>query len=94
MNRSWLSLTTLLAVFPLVANSAEPAKFDEATRAPYSSGLPKSRNGKSIAEMKKKVQESWDKIVFKKDDKPLRYVVTFATDAGDFEVELWPDVAP
>ena len=94
MNRSWLSLTTLLAVFPLVANSAEPAKFDEATRAPYSSGLPKSRNGKSIEEMKKKVQESWDKIVFKKDDKPLRYLVTFTTDAGDFEVELWPDVAP
>ena len=94
MNRAWLSTAVLLTVFPLVAVSAEPAKFDTATRAPYSSGPSKSRNGKSIADMKKKVQDSWDKIVFKKDGKPLEYVVTFATDAGDFEVELWPDVAP
>ena len=94
MNRALLSLASLLAVFPLVASSAEPAKFDEATRAPYSSVPSKSRNGKTIAEMKQKVQESWDKIVFKKDDKPVEYVVTFTTDAGEFEVELWPDVAP
>ena len=66
MDRALLSLAALLAVFPLVASSAEPAKFDEATRAPYSSVPSKSRNGKTIAEMKQKVQESWDKIVFKK----------------------------
>ena len=94
MNRAWLSLAVLLAVFPSVAGSADLADFDKATRAPYSPVPSKSRNGKSIAEMKQKVQKSWDGIVFTKDDRPVEYIVTFATDAGDFEVELWPDVAP
>ena len=94
MNRTWLMLAAFVAVSPLIASSAEPAKFDEATRAPYSRGPAKSRNGKSIAEMKQKVQASWDGIVFRKDGKPLEYLITFTTDAGEFQIELWPDVAP
>lgn len=90
----FLLLAFVASVVPALADAADPAPFEEATRAPYTSVPEKSRNGKSIAEMKKKVQESWDKIVFKKDGKPVDYVVTFATDAGDFEIELWPDVAP
>lgn len=90
----FLLLAVVASALPLNTNAAEPAKFDDATRAPYTRAPEKSRNGKSIAEMKKNVQESWDKIVFKKDDKPVEYVVTFSTDAGDFQVELWPDVAP
>jgi hypothetical protein len=39
-----------------VAPAAEPASFAEATRAPYRPGDDKSRNGKSIAEMKKQVE--------------------------------------
>lgn len=89
-----LLLTVVASIVPSLADAAEPAKFDEATRAPYSSVSEKSRNGKSIADMKKKVQESWDKIVFKKDGKPVDYIVTFSTDAGDIDVEMWPDVAP
>jgi peptidyl-prolyl cis-trans isomerase B (cyclophilin B) len=89
-----LLLAVLASVLPSKSYAAEPAKFDEATRAPYTSVPEKSRNGKSIAEMKKKVQESWDKIVFNKDGKAVEYVVTFSTDAGDFQVEVWPDVAP
>ncbi len=90
----FLLLVTIASVMPLNAKAAEPAKFEDATRAPYSPAPEKSRNGKSIADLKKKVQESWDKIVFKKDGKPVNYIVTFATDAGDIEVEMWPDVAP
>lgn len=89
-----LSIAFLASTVTALSHAAEPAPFEEATRAPYTSVPEKSRNGKSIAEMKKKVQESWDKIVFKKDGKPVDYVVTFVTDAGDFTVELWPDVAP
>jgi peptidyl-prolyl cis-trans isomerase B (cyclophilin B) len=89
-----LLLAVVASIVPSLADAAEPAKFDEATRAPYSSVSEKSRNGKSIADMKKKVQESWDKIVFKKDGKPVDYIVTFSTDAGDIDVEMWPDVAP
>ncbi len=94
MNCRFLLLAIVASVFPLNSNAAEPAKFEDATRAPYTSAPEKSRNGKSIADMKKKVQESWDKIEFKKDGKAVEYVVTFSTDVGDFQVELWPDVAP
>ena len=90
----FLLLAFIASIVPSLAEAVEPAPFDEATRAPYSSVSEKSRNGKSIAEMKKKVQEQWDKIVFKKDGKPVDYVVTFSTDAGDIQVEMWSDVAP
>ena len=90
----FLLLTVLASALPIKSNAAEPAKFEEATRAPYTSAPETSINGKSIADMKKNVQESWDKIVFRKDGKPVKYVVTFSTDVGDFQVELWPDVAP
>jgi peptidyl-prolyl cis-trans isomerase B (cyclophilin B) len=94
MLRRLLCLAILASALPLVSNAAEPAKFDEATREPYTGAPEKSRNGKSIAEMKKKVQESWDRIAFSKDGKAVEYIVTFSTDAGDFQVEMWPDVAP
>lgn len=90
----FLLFAVLAAALPLKSNAAEPVKFKDATRAPYTSVPEKSRNGKSIADMKKKVQESWDKIVFKKDGKAVEYIVTFSTEAGDFQVEVWPDVAP
>lgn len=86
--------TVLLSAFSMVASAAEPTPFSEATRDPYSAPPQKSRNGKSIADMKKKVQELWDGIVFKKDGQEIEYLLTFSTDAGDFQVELWPDVAP
>lgn len=89
-----LLLTFGVVFVSLVASAAEPAKFSEATRSPYTSPPAKSINGKSIADMKQKVEERWDGIIFQKDGKPVEYVVTFATDAGDFQVELWPDVAP
>ena len=89
-----LLLVILVSILPLNSDAAEPAKFEDATRAPYTSVAEKSRNGKSIADMKKKVQEQWDKIVFKKDGKAVEYIVTLSTDAGDFHVEVWPDVAP
>lgn len=72
----------------------EPEKFSEATRRPYSSPPVKSINGKTIAGMKQKVEAMWDGIVFEKDGRPVEYIVTFETEAGDFQVELWPDVAP
>ena len=90
----FLLLATLLSTVSLTGIAAEPAKFDEATRSPYTDPPGKSRNGKSIVDMKKKVEELWDGIVFKKDDKPVEYLVTFSTDAGDFQIEMWPDVAP
>ena len=89
-----LLLLAAFALLPLATHAAEPTKFDEATREPFSDVAEKSLNGKSIADMKKKVQEHWDKIVFKKDDKPVEYIVTFSTDAGDIQVEMWSDVAP
>lgn len=89
-----LLLAAFLSTSSMMAFAAEPAPFDEATRAPYSPPPQKSRNGKSIADMKQKVQQLWDKIVFSKDGKQIEYLLTFSTDAGDFQVELWPDVAP
>lgn len=89
-----LILAAIASVVPFSANAADPAKFEDATRAPYSSVAEKSRNGKSIADMKKNVQAQWDKIIFKNNGKAVEYIVTFSTDAGDFQVEVWPDVAP
>ena len=80
------SLTATLA--------AEPATFAEATRAPYRPGEDKSRNGKSIAEMKKQVEKLWSTFEFEKDGKPVPQVVTLTTDIGDVTIELWTDVAP
>jgi len=89
-----LLLAVCVCSLSCVASAVEPAKFADATRAPYSSPPVKSRNGKSIADMKKKVEQLWDGIVFKKAGKAVEYVVTFSTDAGDFQVEMWSDVAP
>ena len=47
----FLLLATLLSTVSLTGIAAEPAKFDEATRSPYTDPPGKSRNGKSIVDM-------------------------------------------
>lgn len=85
----------VLVLSALVPSSAaEPDSFENATRAPYRPAEEKSRNGRSIAEMKKKVEEVWPTIVFEKDGKPVPQVVTLTTDVGEITIELWADVAP
>jgi peptidyl-prolyl cis-trans isomerase B (cyclophilin B) len=74
--------------------AAEPASFADATREPYSPVPENSINGKSVQEMKAKVQELWDGIVFEKAGQKQEYLVTLETEKGDIQVELWPDVAP
>lgn len=89
----YLGLAALFAFSSLLA-AAEPADFATATRDPYSPVPKKSINGKSLEEMKSKVQEVWDQVVFEKDGQEVEYLVTLKTEAGDVEIELWPDVAP
>lgn len=84
----------LIVSTSLVSFAAEPKNFKDATREPYSPAPVTSRNGKSIAEMRMKVEKLWDEIVFKKDGKAVEYIVTFKTDAGDIQIKMWPDVAP
>lgn len=89
-----LLLAACVSTMSVAVSAAEPKKFADATRAVYSPAPEKSINGKSIADMKKKVEAQWDKIVFKKDGKAVEYLVTFATDVGDIQMEMWSDVAP
>lgn len=89
-----LLLAVCASAMSCAASAAEPKKFADATRETYSPAPVKSINGKSIADMKKKVEAQWDKIVFTKDGKAVEYLVTFSTDVGDIQMEMWPDVAP
>jgi len=73
---------------------AEKPSFADATRAPYQRPPAKSINGKSIADMKAKVQALWGDIVFEKDGNPVNHVATLKTTAGDIRIEFYPDVAP
>ena len=73
---------------------AQEPDFDKATRDPYSPPPTKSINGKSIADMKAAVKERWADIVFEKDGKKVNYLATLQTDAGDVQIEFYPDIAP
>jgi peptidyl-prolyl cis-trans isomerase B (cyclophilin B) len=83
----------LVLTFVVTAVADEP-DFGKATRDPYNPPPTKSINGKSIAEMKEAVKEKWADIVFEKDGKQVNYVATFQTDAGDIQIEFYPDLAP
>ena len=85
-------IVTLACVELLIA--ADKPDFKSATRAPFSRPPEKSRNGKSIKAMKDQVEKMWSEVVFVKDGEPIEYVTTFETDAGDIEMEFYPDVAP
>lgn len=93
-----MSRATCLRCFSVLFISticyAAPPKFSEATRDPFSPPPTKSINGKSIAEMKSKVEKMWDDIVFEKDGKKVEYLAQLKTDAGTIEIEFYPDVAP
>lgn len=90
--KTFISLAALLAA-PGAALAEKP-DFAAATRPPYTPEGGKSINGKSIGEMKTKVQELWPTIVFEQDGKKIEYVATLDTDAGPIEIEFYPDVAP
>jgi peptidyl-prolyl cis-trans isomerase B (cyclophilin B) len=83
------------AIF-LVASacSAQAPDFKAATRPPYTPEPERSINGKSLAEMKAKVEKLWPEIVFEKDGKPVEYTVVFKTEVGDIEIEFFPKEAP
>lgn len=83
--------TSSLSLMPAVAD--EPS-FAEATRDPYQQPPEKSINGKSIAEMKAKVEELWGDIELESAGKPARSVATLQTDAGDIEIEFYGKDAP
>jgi len=80
--------------FPAGLIAAEPTDFATATRAPRRPGPSKTITDKSLAELKSKVEQLWDGILFEENGKRIDYVVTLHTEAGDIEIEMWPDVAP
>lgn len=86
-----IAATTCLFLRPVVA--AEPS-FEEATRDPYQQPPEKSINGKSIVEMKAKVEKLWGRIELDVAGKPVRAVATLQTDAGDIEIEFYGEDAP
>ncbi len=94
--KNTVSSLVVVATMALVGSlsAAEKPKFEAATLAPYRSPPKKSRNGKSMAEMMEKVQKMWGDVVFKKGSKPVEYLVTFETDAGNIQIEFIPKVAP
>lgn len=90
------AFSALLVCLLATQVTAQKPKFKDATLPPLG-GRPsasKSINGKSIPDMKKKVEAMWGDIVFKKDGKPIDYLVTLKTDAGDIQIEFFPDLAP
>jgi peptidyl-prolyl cis-trans isomerase B (cyclophilin B) len=86
--------TSLVVLLVCSVTLGQAPDFKEGTRDPYRDPPAKSRNGKSMAEMKAKVQAEWPELVFEKDGKPVQYQVTLQTDAGDIVIEFFPDVAP
>lgn len=77
-----------------LAFAEDKPDFSKATREPYSNEGGKSINGKSIAEMKEKVEKEWPNILFEKDGKKVEYVAKMDTDFGPIEIEFYNDVAP
>lgn len=92
----WKPLISTVAALSVggLALAADLPNFQSATRVPRRPDAGKTIGGKSIAEVKKKVEELWPTIVFEKNGKPVEYVATFDTDAGPIVVEFFPDVAP
>ncbi len=95
MARLALYSLQFMLIFACVSTlAAQSPDFSKATRKPYNGPPGKSLNGKSIAEMKEAVEAKWGEILFEKDGKPINYLLTLQTDAGDVQIEFFPDVAP
>lgn len=88
------SSSLLLFVSLAASLPAADLPFESATRPPYSRPPQTSINGKQIADMREAVKKEWSKIQFKKNGKPVEYVVTLDTDAGQIQVEFYPNEAP
>lgn len=93
MKRALTSLVCSLA-FVCSVSAKDPAPFSEATRPPYTPTAEKSINGNAIGDMKAKVEEEWDGIVFNEEGKPVEYTVTLETDEGEIDIAFFPDDAP
>lgn len=86
------AMATLFLAFPILA--ADKPDFKSATRPPDNPPPKETLSGKSVAEIEKKVESSWNTIVFEKDGKPVRYLVTLETDEGNIEIEFFAEDAP
>lgn len=49
---------------------------------------------KKVLAIKEKVAKLWPSIVFEKNGKPIKYIVTFKTTEGPITIQMMPEVAP
>ncbi len=89
------------AALPPAPRDGRHEAFDKATRGgddpPANSNPPPDRtaSGKSVYKIYKEVVRLWDTIRFvTPEGKPIAYLATIETDAGDIDIVLRPDLAP